>query len=38
MTRTVRFALAAPLVALALAGTDAAQEKLRIAGNFVPEH
>lgn len=38
MTRTVRFALAAPLVALALAGTAAAQEKLRIAGNFVPEH
>jgi tripartite ATP-independent transporter DctP family solute receptor len=38
MTRTIRFALAAPLLVLALAGTAAAQEKLRIAGNFVPEH
>ena len=39
MIRTARLALAAPLLALAFAaGTAAAQEKLRIAGNFVPEH
>ncbi len=39
MIRTARLALAAPLLVLAFAaGTAAAQEKLRIAGNFVPEH
>ena len=39
MTRTARSALAVPLAVLALAaGTAAAQDKLRIAGNFTRDH